>query len=57
VLDAGLLDEILVHVAPVLIGDGVRLFSSLPGGAMVKLEPVSVSQSGQVTNIWLRVAR
>jgi dihydrofolate reductase len=25
-LDAGLLDEIVIHVAPVLLGDGVRLY-------------------------------
>jgi len=56
VLDAGLLDEILVHVAPVLLGDGVRLFRE-PGGARVRLEPVSVSQSGQVTNLWFRVVK
>lgn len=32
-LDAGLLDEILVHLAPVMLGDGVRLFDR-PGGPM-----------------------
>ena len=37
-LDAGVLDEILVLVAPVLLGDGVRLFHR-PGGTNVKLEP------------------
>jgi dihydrofolate reductase len=35
--DAGLLDEILVYVAPVLLGDGTRLFER-PGGDNVKLE-------------------
>jgi len=25
-LEAGLPDEVIVHVAPVLVGDGVRLF-------------------------------
>jgi dihydrofolate reductase len=30
-LDAGLLDEIVIHVAPVLLGDGVRLYG--PPGA------------------------
>ncbi|WP_236039136.1 dihydrofolate reductase family protein [Ktedonobacter robiniae] len=31
-LEAGLIDEILVHVAPILLGDGVRFFarSSMP---------------------------
>ena len=55
-LGAGVLDEILVCVAPVLLGDGVRLFGH-PGGANVKLERLSVTQSAQVTNIWLRVVR
>jgi dihydrofolate reductase len=35
-LDAGLLDEIFVCIAPVLLGDGVRVFD-YPGGANVKL--------------------
>lgn len=34
---AGLLDEVLTFVAPVLLGDGVRLFDD-PGGASVALE-------------------
>lgn len=54
VLIAGLLDEILVHMVPVLLGDGVRLFN-LPGGANVKLEPISLTQSSKVTNLWFRV--
>lgn len=47
-LEAGLLDEILVHVTPVLLGDGVRLFSR-PGGAPIKLEKTSVRENGQLT--------
>ena len=34
---AGLLDEVLVLVAPVLLGEGVPLFHD-PGGARVRLE-------------------
>jgi riboflavin biosynthesis pyrimidine reductase len=30
-LRAGLVDEILVHVAPYLLGDGVRLFGPFEG--------------------------
>lgn len=55
-LDAGVLDEILVCVAPVLLGDGVRLFNR-PGAASVKLERHSLTQAPQATNIWLRVVR
>ncbi|HEU4347886.1 MAG TPA: dihydrofolate reductase family protein [Actinoplanes sp.] len=36
-LEAGLLDEILMFVAPVLLGDGVRVLDH-PGGTRVRLE-------------------
>jgi riboflavin biosynthesis pyrimidine reductase len=54
-LQAGVLDEVLVHIAPVMLGDGVRLFDH-PGGTNVKLERISVTESPQVTNLWFRVA-
>jgi dihydrofolate reductase len=47
-LEAGLLDEIIVHVAPVLVGDGVRLFDRA-GGAVVKLTPISSAYEGGMT--------
>jgi dihydrofolate reductase len=47
-LEAGLLDEIIVHVAPVLVGDGVRLFERA-GGAAVRLEPLSSADEGETT--------
>jgi dihydrofolate reductase len=46
-LEAGLLDEIIVHVAPVLVGDGVRLFER--PGPPVRLESVSSRQEGETT--------
>jgi dihydrofolate reductase len=55
-LEAGLLDEILVSIAPVLLGDGVRLFNH-PGGANVKLERISLTHAPQATNLLLRVVR
>ncbi len=55
-LDAGALDEILVCVAPVLLGDGVRLFDR-PGGMKVQLERLSLTQAPQAANLWLRVLR
>ena len=55
-LDAGMLDEILVLVAPVLLGDGVRLFDC-PGGTNVRLDRVTVGHVPYATNLWFRVAR
>jgi dihydrofolate reductase len=45
-LQAGLLDELIVHIAPVLIGDGVRLFER-PNGPPVRLQPVSSVIEGE----------
>jgi dihydrofolate reductase len=55
-LEADVLDEILVLIAPVLLGDGIRLFDR-PGGTNVKLERISLTQAPQATNLWYRVAR
>jgi dihydrofolate reductase len=55
-LEAGMLDEILVFVAPVLLGDGVRLFDR-PGGTKVRLEPLATGQGPQSSHLWMRVAR
>ncbi|MFI6477292.1 dihydrofolate reductase family protein [Nonomuraea sp. NPDC050663] len=42
-LERGLIDEIDLHIAPVLLGDGVRLFDN-PGGAPVRLELLNGSE-------------
>jgi dihydrofolate reductase len=47
-LEAGLLDEVIVHVAPVLLGDGVRLFER-HGQPPIDLRPVSATKDGQLT--------
>lgn len=49
-LRLGLVDELLVHIVPVLLGDGVRLFSS-PGGTRVTLQTVETTQSGPVVTV------
>jgi dihydrofolate reductase len=54
-LDHGLLDEIVIHLAPVLLGDGVRLFA-VPGGRRVPLEPTRVNRTGQLTDLRFRVS-
>jgi dihydrofolate reductase len=53
-LAAGVLDEVLVCVTPVLLGDGIRLFEH-PGGKAVHLNQIRVSDTPQVTNLWYRV--
>jgi dihydrofolate reductase len=53
-LRRGLVDEILVYVLPVLLGDGIR-FSS-PGLARIDLEPLGSTRSGTVTILRFRVA-
>lgn len=55
-LDAGAVDEILVTIVPVLLGDGVPLYRGR-GGAAVALETMSVTQEGPVINVWMRVVR
>jgi len=52
-LRAGLLDELLVHVAPLLLGGGVRLFDDVGGD--VKLEQTEVISSPAVTHLRFRV--
>ena len=54
-LRAGLVDEILIHLAPYLLGGGVRLFDVLANG--VRLEKLSVSDGPLVTHLRYRVAR
>ncbi|HET6258873.1 MAG: hypothetical protein V7646_4678 [Pseudonocardia sp.] len=53
-LDAGVLDEIFVRIAPVLLCDGVRLFDH-QGGTNVKLERLSPTHAPLATNIRLRI--
>ena len=52
-LQRGLVDEILVYVLPVLLGDGIRF--SPPSLPRIDLEPVSSTRSGAVTILRFRV--
>jgi len=53
-LAAGLVDELWLHVAPVTIGAGVRLFDGVPS---LKLEVVEVSGTSVVTHIRYNVLK
>jgi dihydrofolate reductase len=54
-LQRGLVDEILVYVLPVLLGDGIR-FSS-PGLPRTDLEPLRSTRSGDATILRFRVRK
>jgi dihydrofolate reductase len=52
-LRRGLVDEILVYVLPVLLGDGIPF--SAPGLTSVDLEPISSARSRDATILRFRV--
>jgi dihydrofolate reductase len=53
-LRAGLLDEIVIHLAPVLLGDGVRLYDSV-GTDPIVLTRTALAATGQLTDLRFRV--
>lgn len=55
-LEVGLVDEIDLHVEPVLLGDGIRLFDN-PGGAPVDLELVNGAGPSAEFDVRYRPAR
>src|SRR3954452_466889 len=52
-LRAGLVDEMMIHVVPVLLGGGVRLFD--PGDGLPRLELAETIDSPVVTHLRYRV--
>jgi dihydrofolate reductase len=52
-LQQGLVDEIIIHLVPILLGDGFRLFDN-PGGEPLHLQRVACAESGQVTDLRFR---
>jgi dihydrofolate reductase len=55
-LAAGLVDELSIHLVPVVFGGGLRLFEDLPGGHL-ELEPLSAIQSPNATHLRFRIVR
>jgi dihydrofolate reductase len=55
-LAAGLVDEISIHLVPVLLGDGTRLFDQR-GGDHTALETVEVIETAKATHLRFRVVR
>jgi dihydrofolate reductase len=54
-LQRGLVDEILVYLLPVLLGDGIRF--SPPSLPRIDLDPVSTTRSGTATIVRFRVRK
>jgi dihydrofolate reductase len=55
-LKAGLLDEIHLHLVPVLLGEGIRLFENV-GTEPIKLEQISLTEEPGVTHFRFRVVK
>lgn len=55
-LNAGLIDELLIGIMPVLLGDGLRLFEQI-NSAAVTLEKIRTFESGPRTDLWFRVLK
>jgi len=55
-LKAGLIDEMTIHVVPVLLGDGARLFDNL-GDADIELECMRAIEAPGVTHLTYRVVK
>ena len=55
-LEAGLIDELQIHLVPVLLGDGVRLFHHLDGEQRA-LELTRVIDSPAVTHLRYRILK
>jgi dihydrofolate reductase len=53
-LNAGLVDEIMIHLVPVLIGEGIRLFDNLKAGD-IELERIELVATGGITSLRFRV--
>lgn len=54
-IEAGVLDEVQIHLIPVLLGRGRRLFDVLP--SLIELEIVQVIDTPEATHIRYRVRR
>ncbi|WP_182903095.1 dihydrofolate reductase family protein [Microbispora sp. H10830] len=54
-LDLGLIDEIDLHIAPVLLGEGIRLYDN-PGGGPIRLHRLGEADPTSVVNVRYRPA-
>jgi len=52
-LELGLIDEIDLHIAPVLLGEGIRLYDN-PGSAPIRLHRVGDGDPAAAVNVRYR---
>jgi dihydrofolate reductase len=52
-LELGLIDEIDLHIAPILLGEGIRLYDN-PGGKPIRLDRVGDGDPAAVVNVRYR---
>jgi dihydrofolate reductase len=55
-LERGLIDEIDLHIAPVLLGQGIRLYDN-PGGEPIRLHRPGADETPPVVNVRYRPAK
>jgi dihydrofolate reductase len=55
-LKAGLVDEIVIHLVPIVLGEGIRLFDHL-GSESIELERTEVVATSQITSLRFRVVK
>jgi dihydrofolate reductase len=55
-LKAGLVDEILIHLVPILLGEGIRLFEHL-GPEPMELERTEIVATAGITSLRFRVVK
>ncbi|MFI6047836.1 dihydrofolate reductase family protein [Nocardia sp. NPDC051321] len=55
-LELGLIDEIDLHITPVLLGDGIRLYDN-PGGEPVRLREIGSDELPTVVNVRYRPSK
>jgi dihydrofolate reductase len=53
---AGLIDEISIHLVPVLLGSGTRMFDHL-GGEHIQLETAGVIETPLATHLQFRIVK
>ena len=55
-IEAGLVDELSIHLVPVLLGSGTRMFEHL-GDQHLQLEPAGIIQTPAATHLRYRILK